>query len=409
MSSYNEDREILRGLAARYAEIAAMDAQKTHIANWRALYARRPVKPMLAIDQICWHELEQEDELVLRCADPFARELERQLRMVLYRWKHFPCDMVVSPYYRMDKLIFDSGIGVDTVNQDESEHAQAQTHLYVDNLPDEDSLEKLHNPVIRYEKEESEKRKARAEEYFGDVLPVRLTGTLRWEALWDRITFIRGAEVVLYDLMDRPEFLHALMQKLVDIELNTIDQYERENLFEAEGALCHCVETYCDELPKPGYDPNHVRAADCWASGAAQIFSEVSPAMHDEFEIEYLKAIYARFGLVNYGCCEPLHNKIGIIRKLPNVRTISASPWANVDIEAEAMGSDFVMARKPNPAFVAFETMDEAVIRNEIRATLDACQRNGTPVLFVLKDLTTVRNHPERLDRWYQIAKEETE
>lgn len=249
----------------------------------------------------------------------------------------------------------------------------------------------------------------RAEEYFGDALPVRLTGTLRWEALWDRITFIRGAEVVLYDLMDRPEFLHALMRKLVDIELNTIDQYERENLFEAEGALCHCVETYCDELPKPGYDPNHVRAADCWASGAAQIFSEVSPAMHDEFEIEYLKAIYARFGLVNYGCCESLHNKIGIIRKLPNVRAISASPWANVDIEAEAMGSDFVMARKPNPAFVAFERMDEAVIRNEIRATLDACRRNGTPVLFVLKDLTTVRNHPERLDRWYQIAKEETE
>ena len=107
--------------------------------------------------------------------------------------------------------------------------------------------------------------------------------------------------------------------------------------------------------------------------------------------------------------CESLHNKIGIIRKLPNVRAISASPWANVDIEAEAMGSDFVMARKPNPAFVAFERMDEAVIRNEIRATLDACRRNGTPVLFVLKDLTTVRNHPERLDRWYQIAKEETE
>lgn len=141
---------------------------------------------------------------------------------------------------------------------------------------------------------------------------------------------------------------------------------------------------------QPGYDPNHVRAADCWVSGAVQIFFEVSPAMYDEFEIEYLKDIYARFGLVNYGCYEPLHNKINLVRKLSNVRLISASPWTNV--ETEAMGSDFVMVRKSNPAFVAFESMYEEVIRGEIRATLNACRRSGTPVVFVRKDLTTIHS-----------------
>ena len=158
---------------------------------------------------------------------------------------------------------------------------------------------------------------------------------------------------------------------------------------------------------KPGYDPEHVRAMDCWVSGAAQIFSEVSPAMHDEFEIEYLKPIYERFGLVNYGCCEPLHHKIDIIKKIQNVRAISMSPWANVDIGAEAMGADSVMARKPSPSYVAFEQMDDEAIRKEIRHTLEACRRNNTPVLFVLKDITTINNEPARLDRWYRIAKEE--
>ena len=409
MNAYQEDREVLRNLAAQYREIAHLQVQQTNIANWKRLYARKDTKPMLAIDQICWGELNGEEELKCVCQDPFARELESQLRVMLYRWKHFPCDMVFSPYFRLDKRSTNSGIGVETVTQNEEHHENAQSHLYVDNIPDEAALEKLHAPVIRYDREASEQRKQRAEEYFGDILPVRLVGTLLWEAIWDRITFTRGAETVLYDLLDRPEFLHDLMKKMVEIDLKAIDQYESENLLEAEGALCHCVETYSDDLPKPGFDPNHVRAMDCWASGAAQIFSEVSPAMHDEFEIEYMKPIYARFGLVNYGCCEPLHNKIDIIRKLPNVRTISASPWANVEIESEAMGSDFVMARKPNPAFVAFDSMDETAIRREIRATLNACRKNNTPVVFVLKDITTIRNQPKRLDLWYNIAKSEIE
>lgn len=131
--------------------------------------------------------------------------------------------------------------------------------------------------------------------------------------------------------------------------------------------------------------------------------------MHDEFEIQYMKPIYDRFGLVNYGCCEPLHNKIDIIRQIKNVRAISVSPWANVDIAAEAMGNDYVMARKPNPAFVAFDTMDEDVIRKDIRETLSACKRNNTPVMFVLKDITTIRHQPERLDRWHDIVKQEIE
>ena len=409
MSTFNQDRQILRALAKSYAEIAASDIQETNRRNWRALYARKPVKPMFSIDQICWEEFAREDELICRCEDPFARSLESQLRVMLYRQKHFPCDMVFSPYFRLDKIVTDSGIGVSTVNRDETGHENPQTHLYEDRIPDEAALEKLHYPIIEYQKEASERSKARAEAYFGDVLPVRLCGRLMWVALWDRIVFWRGADTVLYDLIDRPEFLHALMQKLTDIEMNTIDQYERQNLFEAEGALCHCLETWCDDLPKPGYDPEHVRAADCWVSGAAQIFSEVSPAMHDEFEIEYMKPIYERFGLVNYGCCEPLARKIDIIRMIDNIRMISASPWTDVNLQADAMGGDYVMARKPNPAFVAFDRMDEAPIRKEIRDTLTACKRSGTPVLFVLKDITTLRNQPERLKIWHDIVKDEIE
>ena len=409
MSTFLQDRQILRGLARQVRDIASLDIQKTHVKNWQALYGLHPNKPMLSIDQICWGEFAGEEELQLRCADPFARQLEWYFREVLYRWHHFPCDMVVKPYFPLGKVFTDSGVGVSTVFRDETAHENAQTHLFHDCIPDEDALEKLHAPVITYDAETSEANRQKAEEYFGDILPVRLTGTLLWEAIWDRITFWRGAETILYDLVDRPEFLHALMEKLCAFEQQAIDQYEANNLLEAEGGFCHCLETWCEELPKPGFDGNRVRAADCWVSGAAQIFSEVSPAMHDEFEIAYMKPIYERFGLVNYGCCEPLHHKIDIIRKISNVRAISVSPWARVEAAAEAMGNRYVMARKPSPSFVAFRDMDCDAVRQEIRCTLAACRGNGTPVVFVLKDITTVAGDPRRLRIWHDIVKEELE
>ena len=37
MSVFHKDRRILRDLAARCAEIAALDVQKTNRDNWRAL------------------------------------------------------------------------------------------------------------------------------------------------------------------------------------------------------------------------------------------------------------------------------------------------------------------------------------------------------------------------------------
>jgi hypothetical protein len=73
------------------------------------------------------------------------------------------------------------------------------------------------------------------------------------------------------------------------------------------------------------------------------------------------------------------------------------------------MGKDYIMARKPNPAFLAEDTLAEDAIRQEIRETLDACAKNNTPTEFILKDITTVRNDPCRLTRWYEIVKSEIE
>jgi hypothetical protein len=400
------DRAAFRNIARQYAEVAFLGVHQKTMDDWKLLNALKPVRPLIMIDQIPWHEMNVDDELTLQCEDPFLRSLEWGMRSELYKWKHFPCDMAFFPYLQVPKAFTDTGIGVATeVSADNEGHASAQTHTYADQLADEKDLEKLRVPIIRLDKEKTAFREALVNELVGDILPVKLSGVGIWAAIWDRIVFWRGATPVLYDLADRPEFLHQLMRKLVDIEMGILDQYEDQGLLEAHPNTVHCAGAYSSEIPGSDFDPAHVKAKDCWAAGAAQIFSEVSPAMHDEFEIEYMKPYYERFGLVNYGCCEPLHKKIDIIRKIKTVRCISMSPWANVDVAAEAMGRDYVMARKPNPAFVAMSSLDEKIIEEETLKTLRACRANGTPCAFILKDITTVRNEPQRLTRWYETLR----
>ena len=405
------ERELVRDLARQYAEIAFSDESKAKAANWGRLNALDAnARPPIILDQLPWHEFAGAEDLKCLCADPFLRGIENYFRSEMFRVRHFGADLVLPPYFPCEKVYTDSGCGVSTVTQDESDHAHAQTHLYADQLPDEESLSKLHNRVITAYPEETAKNKAALEEVIGDILEVRPTGTMIWAAVWDRITFWKGAEACLWAVIDEPEFVHKLMKRLTEIEMDAVDQLEAQDLLAAgPGTKCHCVETYTDEERYKNIDQAHIRTEDCWISGAAQIFSEISPAMHDEFEIAYMKPLYDRFGWVNYGCCEPPCRKIGIKRKMKTVRSISASPWTDVDMQAEAMGGDFVMLRKPNPAYVRAGYPETDAVKKEVRRTLAACRRSGTPVAFVLKDITTVNGQVKALTEWVELMRSEIE
>ena len=89
--------------------------------------------------------------------------------------------------------------------------------------------------------------------------------------------------------------------------------------------------------------------------------------MHEEFEIPYMQRIYARFGLGYYGCCEPLDDRIDLVRKIPNVRKISMSPWTNQERGAKAIGGDFVFSRKPSPALLATDHFNVESVEKDLR------------------------------------------
>jgi hypothetical protein len=208
---------------------------------------------------------------------------------------------------------------------------------------------------------------------------------------------------ILWDLVDRPEFSARVVNRFVELSLQTLKQCEELGILDAELQYIHCTGAYTDELPADGFDPVKPRAKDCWAFGMSQIFSTVSPAMHEEYEIELVAPLYEKFGLLYYGCCEPLEEKIDIIRKLKNVRKISISPWADIDKSAENIAGDFVFSSKPNPSFIAKTFMEDAV-RDQIQHVLKACRDNNCNVELILKDVSTVNNNLGHLDRWAKMV-----
>jgi hypothetical protein len=183
-----------------------------------------------------------------------------------------------------------------------------------------------------------------------------------------------------------------------------LDQLETQGLLCGQQSLIHCTGAYTDALPAPGYDPNKPRTRDLWTFGLAQMFSTVSPEMFKEFEVDYTRRIAERFGLVYYGCCDPLDGKMAEVRQIPNVRKISMSPWVNEDRGATEIGHDFVYSRKPNPAFLATTQFNTDQVRSDLVHTRKVCEQHGCPLEFILKDISTINYEPARLFEWARIA-----
>ena len=401
----NRDIEILKSLAVRTAEIAALPVQKERLRQWIALNGLRPERPLFTIDQIPWHEMDVDGFLELQCEDDFARKIETALRRQLYKWDYMRDDLVIEQHINVPMAVEGITYGIDVVEEviTTDDTNDVVSHMYIDQLKTEEDLEKLKDPVVRLNEEENSRRECLAHEAFDGILEVRMDGYTPAMNLWDSIVRWRGVDSLLIDLIDRPEFMHKLIGRVTDISVDLLDQLEEKGLLSQPQATVHCSGAWTDELPQEKYN-ERPKAKDLWAYGMAQIFSTVSPDMHDEFEIQYVKRYYERFGLVYYGCCEPLDKKLDIVRKLPNLRKIAISPWADIDLSAEQIGKDYVLSSKPSPAHLAVSWNPKAA-QADMDILLKACRKNDCACEFLLKDISTVMYKPQSLWEWADIVR----
>jgi hypothetical protein len=409
MKNYEKDRAVLRELAKRVAEIAALPVQEEKKRLWRALNSLKPERPMVLLDQICWHEMNIDGKLTLRCEDEECRAYEWHLRSTLFRWEYFPADMVVKPFIEVPKAIKNSFFGMEVIEKTlaTTEENDVVSHKYENQFKSIDDVnEKIKMPVVSHDREETKRRVELAEYLFDGIMPIREEGYNPYTSIWDNIAIWMGVETALYAMIDNPDMIHALVKRMADGYMTMYDQMEEQHLFCHPQTLVHCSGAFNDELPAPGYDPDNPRTKDIWTCGLAQMLGTVSPAMYKEFEIDYTSPIFKRFGLIYYGCCDPLHDRMDVIRNIPHLRKVSMSPWSNKEKGAQDIHGDFVFSNKPSPAYVAVDTFDSDLIRRDLAETRDICQHYNCPLEFILKDISTVHGEPLRLKKWADIAME---
>ncbi len=407
------DRDVLRALVGEYAEIAALPVQCHTVDLWRRLNSLERVRPLIWVNEIPWQEMDVDGELQLQCEDGLCREIEWQLRTTLYQWRHLRGDMVVEPVLFSPVVFTETGLGMDQKTdlvRTDDRNPVVSRHFHPQIQSDAD-VERIQMPEVTLDEEATQRNQELLTELVGDLIRVERGGVAGlWFAPWDILITWWGVEEAMMDLVLRPELVHRAMDRLVTALMHRLDQYEQLGLLALNNNNTRIGSGgygYTDELPQADFDSSHVRPIDLWGCATAQIFSEVSPAMHEEFALRYERRWLERFGLTYYGCCEPLDTKMSILRTVPNLRKISMSPWIKVDRAVEGVGADYVFSFKPNPAILAEDHWRPEVARAQLRTVLEATR--NCVVEIILKDISTVRYEPQRLWEWVTLAREEAE
>ena len=353
------------------------------------------------------------DELTLKTSTEFSRFLETRLRRTIYQWEHMKVDMVVEPTIPCYLVVSDSGFGISEQvkisKTDES--SDIYSREFRPQIEKEEDIEKIKNPKVSFDKKATDEMFESMLDIFDGILKVEKRGIPGfWFAPWDELIRWWGVEKALADLILRPDLVHKTIERLVNAYISGLNQYESLNLLSLNNCNYRIGSGglgYTDEIPKEDYSKDNIKTSYLWGCAAAQIFTAVSPKMHDEFALQYELKWLKRFGLNYYGCCEPLGKKIEILRKIPNLRKISMSPWVDLEVGASNIGKDYVFSYKPSPSIFADNLWDPESIKNNFTKKLKKI-KNCT-VEIIMKDISTVNYKPERLWEWAKMAIEVVE
>ena len=222
---------------AKLAEIAALPVHKEKARLWQKLNDLESERPMVWINEICWHEMDVDGELTLRTEHPWARDQERDLRRTLYQWRHLPGDMIVSDFLACPLAIHSTDFGI-IEDVDVVQDRRGQRHRLA---AFQDPDPRLRRPGEDQDAGGHAQRGGHRVPLPGDVR-ASTTASCRsrksgqthiWFTPWDYLIRWWGIEEAMIDLIERPELVHAGVERMVDAWMVELDQFVAQNLLVA--------------------------------------------------------------------------------------------------------------------------------------------------------------------------------
>lgn len=406
------ERDLLRDLGRRLAELAARESNHARIEQWTRLNALDPHVAPLVLTHLwprVWNEVLPDSEL--RCSDETARAYERSLRRRIWSAETLDDDGVVEPvahYPQTAWLDAYDGLQVQKRWAGEEEEGAAE---FVPVIVRKTDIDKLGDPVLHVDPDAAERVRDEALEVFSSVLTVVKSPYTFAAKVADEFSWLRGLANTYTDLVEDPTWVHEALQRIAD--------NFRKRFTLAEDAGVWGVAEKSDPLGSAGLrfapglsdwrsvpDPAAFapKLSESWGFTCHEVFTCASPAMHDEFGFAYDRQLMGLFRYINVGCCETLDAKAPLIRSLPNARKVSVSEWCDVRRAAEAIGPGYVYSYRAAGVPFVQEPWDREAVRREIGAVLDATR--GLPVEIVLNIGGTLGpgDAARKLVEWNRLA-----
>lgn len=402
-------------LVARVVEAAAQPRYAQRKTMWTRhnrleKSAKTPVCVFLPAGgyPLIWQELIPPDQL--GSTEPLERSIELQLRQKLYKHDHIPDDEVLLPTVWVSAARprdYEAPGGRDPLwglpfRRHQVDHLSG-TYKVDPVVTDEADLARITLPRYEIDSAATQGRVQRALDLVGGQLPVQVTTDELAASPSETVVSLMGIEAVLYGVLDRPHFIHQMMERVTEGYLAYHQQREAAGGVDAEASWKFRV--HYEALPA-GAEPH--RLANSWVYVSAQSLCGLSPAMYAEFLQPYHARLTAQMGhnRVYYHGCEDLTAKIPIIRQLPNLRRFHVSPWTNLERAAGDLGRTMVLETHVHPGDTLLSHTPD-----QMRAALERIMRvAGHCVLDInLSDIHTTGNHPAVLSTWARVAQEVTE
>ncbi len=400
----------IRDLAKETLEYATCDEMNRRRKLWSAHNSLHFTRPPIYIRAIPFDEFLNPKELV--CENPYYRSLEKNLLLNRYRMR-IADDYIIEPFLTVRAVLASAPNGLYGVPAEMGEKEPGQCAAFKPSIVEESDIEKLQ--VADYELNEAATAKEyeKLSEAVGGILEIEVDRQGLLCGMWNNdistiLGKLLGMEQLMWDIYDRPEWLHRLLSFMQSKILMHMDQTEAANGFRLVNHQNQAM-PYADELQPPQANRGPVKPNELWGYNASQEFTNIGPEAFKEFMFDYQKPILERYGLAAYGCCEDLTNDIAVLKSLKNLRRIAVSPFANVKKCAEQIGGDYIVSWRPNPSSAVSYGFDEAFVRKNLRETFDIFDANGCKFDITLKDVETVGGDENRIICWTEIVREEIE
>ncbi|GAA0268088.1 hypothetical protein GCM10008922_28500 [Faecalicatena contorta] len=403
-----KDRMILRELAKKQYEYSQTEKNKNRIREWADHNSLQGKRPMIHLE--LWTFAQEIIPQRLQCKGEFARDVETKLYCNFLNQELFDDDRVTPDYY---PLPYDTHFTLFNIPIKKHNSVGSVGHEFISVVEDlEDDYEKLQATDFGVDMESTMLKKQALEEAFGDILPVRVQMDCLYSVPTQMIVHFMKMENMMFNIYDYPELFKGMMNRIADDTLAYYRMLEEKHLIlPTTGGESLGQGSWCYNHELPGEEEAKIRpltTRDVWGFMDSQETVGLSPEMFEEFIFPCYKKISEQYGLLSYGCCEPVDPIWeNCISKLENLRKVSISPWCNEEYMGERLkGSKTIFHRKPSPNYLGVGTvLDEEAVRESIRKTMKASE--GCKLEITQRDVYTINKDTKKAKRYVDIIKAE--